>query len=137
MTLTMQYTGTLVIETCCNCSITFAIPSDFRDRALKNHSISFYCPLGHSQHFIGETEEQKLTRQLRAARSNAEWAKDQLSASERSKAAIKGHATRLRNKLAKGQCPCCDMTFGNVREHIKFKHPDYVITDVETGVIEK
>lgn len=135
MNSTMHYTGTLVLETCCNCGIVFAMPDDFQRRAKANHSISFYCPLGHGQHFIGETDEQKLERQLRATRAQLTSSNDQLESERRSKIALKGHLTRARNKIAAGECPVpdCGQHFSNVREHMKFKHPDYHLIDPETG----
>lgn len=128
MPLTMQFTGTLTIETCCTCHITFAMPEDLRERALKDHDIWFFCPLGHRQHFTGETEEQKLARQLRAARSDATWYADQYSASQRSKAAIRGHLTRMRNRVANGLCPVagCRRHFDNVENHLRGVHADWL-----------
>jgi hypothetical protein len=35
-------------------------------------------------------------------------------------------ATRIRNRIAAGVCPCCTRTFKNVARHIKDKHPTYV-----------
>ena len=129
--LTMQYTGTLTIESC----YTFAMPSDFQARCLRDHSKSFYCPAGHGQVFTGETEAQKIARQLKRAKQDTQWHRDQLHASERSKAALKGHLTRARNKIAAGNCPVpdCGQHFSNVREHMKRRHPDYTMTDPETG----
>ena len=53
----------------------------------------------------------------------------------RSLIAYKGHLTRARNKIAAGNCPApgCGQHFANVREHMKFKHPDYHLVDPETG----
>jgi hypothetical protein len=129
---TMLDTSTLVIEECCDCHTRFAMTSQLRAARYADHK-AFYCPNGHGQSYVGETEEAKLRRQLKAAKSDATWTRDQLEASERSKAAIKGHLTRARNKLAKGQCPCCDQTFGNVREHMKARHPEYHLTDIDAA----
>jgi hypothetical protein len=132
---TLTYTGTLIIESCGECGIHFAMPTDLRDNALRDHGVSFWCPLGHKIHYLGETEEAKLTRQLRSARIDRDRWADNYQASERSKAALKGHLTRARNKIAAGNCPVpdCGQHFSNVREHMKFKHPDFHLTDPETG----
>ena len=132
---TLTDTSRLVVEECCVCGIRFAISNDFRNQCINNHSKAFYCPNGHDQYFVGETEAQKLKRQLEAARTDRTWYRDQLQASERSKAALKGHLTRARNKIAAGNCPVpdCGQHFANVREHMKHKHPDYTLTDPETG----
>lgn len=129
---TLTDTSVLVIEECCECHTRFAMSSALQSQRLADHKL-FYCPNGHGQHYTGESEAEKLKRQLRAAQTSATWNRDQYLASERSKAAIKGHLTRARNKLARGQCPCCDQVFGNVREHMKFKHPEYHLTDIDAA----
>lgn len=135
MIKTMQYTGTLVVESCYKCGISFAIPESLNAEAKRDHDVYFWCPLGHGQHYITETEAQKLARELKHARSNEQWYRDQLQASERSKSALKGHLTRVRNKIAAGNCPVpdCGQHFANVREHMKFKHPEFHLIDPETG----
>jgi hypothetical protein len=126
--------STLVIEECCNCHIRFGMPSGLQSQRRDDHK-SFYCPNGHGQHYTSESDAERLARQLRAARSDRDWYQDQLGASERSKAALKGHLTRARNKIAAGTCPVadCGMHFSNVREHMKHKHPDFALIDPETG----
>lgn len=132
---TMIDSSVLVIEECCACHIRFAMPQDLQQRALADRGISFYCPSGHSQHYSGETEAEKLKRQLSYAQTRATRWEDNYRAAERSKAALKGHLTRARNKIAAGNCPVpdCGQHFANVREHMKFKHPDFHLTDPETG----
>lgn len=132
---TLTDTSRLVVEECCNCGIRFAMPNDFRDQCLNNHGKLFYCPNGHAQHFSGETDAQKFKRQLEAARRDSTWYRDQLYASERSKAALKGHLTRARNKIANGICPVgnCRRHFENVQAHIASEHPQWHVTDPETG----
>lgn len=61
------------IEECCNCGMPFAVTTDFKNRRLKDHK-SFYCPMGHGQHYTGETEEQNLRRQLSREREKASQA---------------------------------------------------------------
>lgn len=133
--LTMQYTGTLTIETCGACGVTFAAPADLLAKARRDHDTNFWCPNGHKLHYLGETEEQKLRRQLRQERLDTDWYQDQLQASERSKAALKGHLTRARNKIANGICPVgnCRRHFDNVQAHIASEHPQWHMTDPETG----
>ena len=45
---------------CITCGITFGIPSEFNDQLQKNGK-DFYCPSGHSQHYIiGKTLKEQL-----------------------------------------------------------------------------
>lgn len=130
---TQTFTGTLAVQDCCNCGMTFGVPADFNARRLEDHK-DFYCPAGHSQHYIGKTEAQKereradaAERQLQYARSSAQAARDQRDQAYRSAAAYKGHATRIRNLIAQGVCPVpgCRRNFTNVRAHLANQHPDW------------
>lgn len=132
----LNFTLNFVVETCCtkNCGMQFALPEDFYDQAQKDHDIWFYCPRGHRQHYIGETEEQKLRRRLREEQERAAGAiqrertrrlaaEDQRDAAERSKAATKGALTKAKKRAINGVCPCCNRHFANVQSHMEEKHP--------------
>src|SRR5699024_4795083 len=112
-----------------------AAPEELLERAQQDHVTIFWCPLGHKLNFMGESREEKLERQLRQERLSKTWYQDQFRASERSKAALKGHLTRARKKIAQGTCPVagCGKHFSNVREHMRHMHPDWKMTDPETG----
>ncbi len=122
----------LVVEVCCSCGVMFAMPVDLKTYALNHRGPNgrwFYCPNGHDQFYTGETEEEKLKRALdqertRSGRLAAE--RDQLEARRRSQKAAN---TRLRKRLANGVCPCCKRSFEDLHEHMKAKHPDYVVED--------
>lgn len=117
---------TLYFETtdCCVCGLTFALPHYLNKKRLEDHK-SFYCPNGHSQTYVGETEVEKLQKQLaerdravqfernRAERMTAELAK---------KARAEKH---LKRRIANGVCPCCHRTVKQLAAHMKTKHPDY------------
>lgn len=122
---TIRYSTSLVVEECYSCHILFAMPSDLQARALRDHSISFYCPLGHSQGYIGKTAEQKARERAEGAEARETMLRDQLHASERSKAALKGVVTRTKRRVGKGVCPCCNRTFAALAAHMEAKHPDY------------
>lgn len=143
MSLTMQYTGTLVIETCCHddCQMTFAMPQDFVTQKRRDHK-TWYCPRGHSHFYNGESDLERAKRLQRAAQEDAayawtavEAARDQARATARSNAALRGVITRARNKITAGVCPVgnCRRPFSNVREHIQHEHPGWHLTDPETG----
>jgi hypothetical protein len=139
-TLTLTYTGTLTITECGVCAVPHAIPQEmYADRL--NNGGNWWCPNGHKLHFI-TTEAQKLEKQLAQEKRYRGWAetratslRDQLDAAERSRSALKGHLTRARNKIANGVCPVgnCRRHFDNVQEHIASEHPQWHVTDPETG----
>jgi hypothetical protein len=50
---------------------------------------------------------------------------DQRRSAERSAAAFKGQATRLRKRIGHGVCPACHRTFRQVSDHMDRMHPGY------------
>jgi hypothetical protein len=127
---TITYTGTLAVEECYKCHITFAMPKDLQQRA-RQQGETFYCPLGHGQVY-SMTEVAELKAKL--AREQ-EWreqaeireraARDQADAATRSARAYKGQVTRVRKRVGNGVCPCCHRTFVQLAAHMTAKHPDY------------
>lgn len=131
-------TVTLVVETCCNCHVVFAMPSDLVTRRRDDHNY-FYCPNGHGQHYTGETEAQKLARELKARNADLDRAKTQLRNKDeainsletqtialgRKLAARKGVTTRLKRRLVNGQCPCCSRKFKDLKTHMATEHPSF------------
>jgi len=117
--------------TCITCGCPIAMVNNFYDSRLKDH-VDFYCPNGHSQHFIDETEEQKLKKQLERVTKEKEWAeqatkraREAADHSDRRRAAAVGRLTRMKKRVQNGVCPCCKRSFENLHRHMTTKHPDY------------
>lgn len=130
----ITYTGRLVTESCAVCGIGFAMPEELELACQRDHSRGFYCPLGHSLVFLGKTIDQQLAEAQAETRRIAERERirvqalnDQLSASERSRSAIKGQVTKLRKRIGNGVCPVdgCHRHFANVEAHIHRMHPQF------------
>jgi hypothetical protein len=118
---------TLTGMDCSVCGMTYGLDEDFRRRRLGDGK-TWWCPNGHTQHFVGETDEKKAKRLEKALdRANAATraARDQADAAERRRRAAKGQLTRLKNKIAKGICPICDKEFPEVKAHIEIEHPNF------------
>jgi hypothetical protein len=132
VTTTYSYTNVLTVIECCTCHMDFAMPQDFvRDRR-RDHAW-WYCPTGHRQHYLGESDLECAERLRREAERRAErmdaaatHERDQREATERSLRATRGHLTRQRRRAAHGVCPCCSRTFANVATHVAKQHPDFV-----------
>ncbi len=119
----VHFTTNLTQEECCNCSVTFAIPTTMYTR-LRQTGGNFYCPNGHSQHYT-ETENQKLQKQIAQERQRREWAESARDVAQKHESAAKGQLTKVKNRVANGACPCCNRTFQNLHRHMKSKHPDF------------
>lgn len=142
----VQFTTELEIEHCCNCGIAFGMPTDFqRERRRKRDQ--FFCPAGHAQHYLAESEETKLRRERDRLKQQIAQKDDEISeartgwreADERAKAeraranGYKGHATRITKRAQAGVCPCCTRTFSALAEHMKTEHPDFTPLEVVGG----
>jgi hypothetical protein len=51
------------IEVCCSCGISFCVPKEYINKLRKTHK-TFWCPNGHSLHYPGKSEAEKLREQL-------------------------------------------------------------------------
>lgn len=121
----------MVMEECCNCGTPFAITKEFHKIVRNSHEI-FYCPKGHSQYYPGKSEEEKLRdevskleRQVEQKQKQREWAEQDAKNARNGERAQKAAKTRLANKMAAGNCPCCKKHFKVLEKHMKNKHPDF------------
>lgn len=123
-----------VIE-CAACSIDFGIGDDFMARRREDHG-TFYCPNGHVNYYPQDNEAERLRKELdrekQRSENNAAYAtreRERRLAAERQRAAARGQVTKIKNRVAKGVCPCCNRTFANVARHMASQHPDFAGDD--------
>lgn len=128
---TIPTTETLVTHQCGECGIHFAMPKHFEAERLKDRR-SFYCPNGHGRCFTGESEADKLRRQLKAEQDRvAYWQAEERRERERAEhekrraQTARGQVTKIRNRVSKGVCPCCNRSFENLGRHMVTKHPEW------------
>lgn len=112
-----------------DCGILFAVPVLWLYGKQRDHT-DFMCPNGHSQAFLGESKEEKLRKELKAANATVEMFRgsnarlnSRVDVLKRQVSAQRGVATKLRKKLAAGQCPFCDHSFPDVAQHVEAEHP--------------
>ncbi len=112
------------VEHCYKCGVAFGMTVDFQRRRLKDRK-SFYCPSGHSQVYVGKTEQQKLKEKLASAeRKAAKLEAEKWQAKDEAERESKKYG-RLRERVKNGVCPCCNRTFQNLARHMKTKHPEW------------
>jgi hypothetical protein len=123
------------VITCGSCGVVFAITDLYDDELRRTHK-TFYCPNGCRRHYPQKTREEKLREQLQrqkdviaAAERSKEYWRESADRSERCRRAQKAATTRAKNRLAKGECPCCEMEFADLKAHMKEKHPEYGIAE--------
>ena len=132
----IRYTTTLETTSCGECGVPFAMPADLLRRAREDSDEWFWCPNGHKLHYSVD-EAARLRDQLTAARAqldrakaDAKFQRGQRQTAERSAAAYKGQATRLRKRIGHGVCPCCHRTFRQVSDHMNRMHPGWADSEV-------
>ena len=130
---TLNYTATVTIENCIDCGGPIALTSAQKAQLKRSHQ-TFYCAMGHSQIFVGESDTERAKRladELEAQKRMVdEWRKygddltDRLNAERKSHATTKGQLTRTRKRIQHGVCPECNRTFKQLAAHMKAKHPE-------------
>lgn len=139
----MQVTQTTKLKqiNCGTCGTPFAM-DEMIWNSCYNEGGFFYCPLGHSRGWsTGQTpsELDKIRKEHAAELSKAETIaaqlrsrladKDsQLQSVQRSASAMKGQVTKIRNRVGKGVCPCCNRSFQNLKRHMELQHPEMAET---------
>jgi hypothetical protein len=127
----LQFTLTFKVTYCCHsgCGTPIALPVLVYNRFLNDPSQWFHCCFGHSQHFTGPTEAEKLKSQLESAQRSEKWWQEKAAQRGRSAKAFKGQVTRIRNRVKNGVCPCCNRTFQNLMRHMATEHPEYATAE--------
>jgi len=119
----------IVTEECCACHVAFGLTSEMQTRLRDTHQ-SFYCPNGHPQSYLGQTEAERLKIKLRSVEQDRDWYKEAESrqsagraSAERQLAATKGVVTKMRKRAITGTCAFCHRHFTNVQRHVASQHP--------------
>lgn len=115
---------------CMHCQSPFAMSHVKYDRCMESGE-KFFCPNGHESHF-GENKNARLKKQVAQLESDRDYERDRANrhaaradTTEFRRRAQVGVTTRLKNRIAKGVCPCCNRTFADLARHMKTKHPKY------------
>lgn len=122
----------IVAYWCNGCGIAYGLPEGFIEARREDHQ-SWTCPNGCVRHFPAGSSEaerlraevKRLEQQRNLARQDRDWQREQRLKAERQRAAAKGQVTKIKNRVAKGVCPCCNRTFANLAAHMAGQHPDY------------
>ena len=120
-TLEMKVTTAFETISCYSCAMAFAVPRQWQT-ARRNDHRGFWCPNGHSQSYMAESEAERLKRELDAAQRATASARESLANERTSHSATKGQLTKVKNRIEKGVCPQCNRHFVNVERHMGTQH---------------
>lgn len=143
MATTLTYTQELVTHSCPSCGVEHAIPKRLEQKALDNRGPrgrQIYCPNGHTWHFVGKTEAERLQEQLdqregqlARERQRLDQAEAEIAHQKARANGYKGAAAKTKKRAAKGVCPApgCKRSFVDVARHVATCHPNLDAEAVE------
>jgi hypothetical protein len=120
------------------CGIVYGIPKHFAD-ALRRKGGHYWCPNGHQLSWDETDLDREKKRREAAERraknyeQQADWERDRAERERRTAIALRGHLTRIRNRIAAGVCPvpgCRRSGFTQIMRHLASKHPDWLAEHV-------
>ena len=126
MTKTLKLTVTFTEVACGECGGIYALAARYYEQQRVNGGF-WNCPYCRCRWGFS-----KKASELELAKADAKWQSSML-ANERARhdqtrASLVGHKaakTRLKNRIARGICPCCKRHFTNLQRHMDCKHPEF------------
>lgn len=122
----------LSVKECPVCGVHYAIPEGMYDACLRrmrsDAKNGWYCPNGH---FLVPTADTlnavkaKAKRDAELAARREQHLRDRLDHTEAQRRSEKAAKTRIKNRVAKGVCPCCNRSFVDLAKHMAGQHPDF------------
>lgn len=138
MKITFQHsaTETFHVVSCYTCGVPFGITSSIYRRVVTDAEGSVHCPAcGNMTCWCeskAEKEIKRLQGELKTANTKTEMSKrtaeiemDKRQRAENSLRTTKGVVTKIKQRVGKGVCPCCNRSFRDLQRHMNSKHPDY------------
>ena len=120
----VELTVNLTRVSCGECGGVYAINSRYHEQ--KREQGGFWnCPYCRCGWGFGESDNDRLKKQLKNTQKQLEWAQQDVKNAENRERGQKAAKTRIKNRIAKGVCPCCNRSFANLQKHMQTKHPDY------------
>lgn len=112
-------------QECIDCGVVFALTVGL-DRRLRQTHRDFYCPNGHPQRYIAETEAERLRKDLTKAQDALARAERRATANGEAAEAARREAERMRTRAERGVCPYCHRSFASthMQRHVRTKHPE-------------
>lgn len=127
----VQSTAELSTVICGSCSGIYAIAAKYKNQKRQQGGY-WNCPYCSVQWGYGESENDRIKKQLQQEKKRKEWAEqdarvawEHYDTADKSRNAYKGHLTRTKKRISNGVCPCCNRHFKNLHSHMKNQHPQY------------
>ena len=124
----------LYVWNCDDCGVLMGVDNAWLEARRKDAG-TIYCPNGHKLSYSkSEADIQRERAEVaeaaaKAQRNRAQQAEEAARYQRRRVAALRGHLTRMRNRIAAGVCPVpgCQRTgLTQTLRHIQSQHPDWL-----------
>lgn len=109
---------------CASCGVTFAMTDDYINSRRDDHA-TFYCPNGHDNLYEGASETEQLRKQLVQAEHQRDSANLTARQVRQERDAVAKAHRKMRTRILKGVCPCCNRSFDDLRQHMATEHADF------------
>jgi hypothetical protein len=120
-------TDVTAIELCCG--HTVYLSDDFIAARRRDHKTWYCSTCGSQRHWPQKSDIEMLRGQLASTQDMLNTVRADRDRKEYSRRAEKAAKTRIKNRISKGVCPCCNRTFQDLQRHMTTKHPDYATTE--------
>lgn len=122
----------LTVVNCGECGGSYAINERYHQQA-REKGTSWTCPYCKcGWGFSGNGEIQRLRKQVETeqaarvrAQERAQRYEERAEHERRRAMGFKGALTKVKNRVSKGVCPCCQRTFANLHQHMTKQHPTW------------
>ena len=117
------------IRQCGTCGVWHTVP-EIVYNSYRAEGGFWHCPNGHARGFRkGQDEIDRENTRIERDRLKQQNVRLEEEASEARVRAEKAEKAtkRLKKRSSAGTCPCCSRTFSNMAEHMKHRHPEFVI----------
>lgn len=111
---------------CFKCGIPIVMSTAMERDRRRSHEW-FYCVNGHQQYWPGKSDVEKLKDELadrdRKLAFERQRAQTNFEARERAEKQLE----KANRRASGGVCQCCDRSFVKLANHMKTKHPGFVV----------
>lgn len=127
----MEIAATTKLETVnCSCGGTYAISQSTYNKCRESGG-NWHCPYCRGSISFGESTVDELKKKIDRVCKQRDHAFDskRLALAEaehfrRSRDGMKGALAKVKKRVGKGVCPCCNRHFANLQRHMETKHPE-------------
>ena len=126
---------TLKVIQCGECGGVYALNKNYVDQKWTKGGY-WTCPYCKCLWGYGESEIDRIKKELTHANNDSKLFSNRLArekaSHEQTQMSLRAHKaakTRIKNRISKGICPCCNRYFKNLHKHIEMQHPDYCKTE--------